>query len=226
MNVRAATRGYEAWLARTVPLVPADLRLKHRLMAADPFSFLRATFYRWAQHWPQLCPELLHAPAVLAVGDLHIENFGTWRDAEGRLVWGINDFDEAARMPYTLDLVRLATSTLLALEEGGLSIAADRACEAILAGYARGISRGPKSFVLEESYGPIRAMALGEERDPGRFWKKMEKLPRSTGVPGEVRKLLARSLPDRRMPFRIVHRRAGLGSLGRPRFTALATWND
>src|SRR5262252_5385745 len=78
MNVREATRRYEAWLARTVPLVPADLRLKHRLMAADPFSFLRATFYRWAQHWPELCPELLDAPGVLAVGDLHIENFGTW----------------------------------------------------------------------------------------------------------------------------------------------------
>ena len=43
-----------------------------------------------------------------------MENFGTWRDVEGRLIWGINDFDESARMPYTNDLVRLATSTLLA----------------------------------------------------------------------------------------------------------------
>jgi len=32
---------------------------------------------------------------VLAVGDLHVENFGTWRDAEGRLIWGVNDFDES-----------------------------------------------------------------------------------------------------------------------------------
>jgi len=36
---------------------------------------------------------------VLAVGDLHVENFGTWRDAEGRLIWGVNDFDEAWRLP-------------------------------------------------------------------------------------------------------------------------------
>ena len=52
--------------------------------------------------------------AVLAVGDIHLENFGTWRDADGRLVWGVNDFDEAAEMPYVLDLIRLATSALVA----------------------------------------------------------------------------------------------------------------
>ncbi len=32
---------------------------------------------------------------VLAVGDLHVNSFGTWRDAEGRLCWGLDDFDEA-----------------------------------------------------------------------------------------------------------------------------------
>ena len=44
------------------------------------------------------------------VGDLHVENFGTWRDVEGRLVWGVNDFDEAYALPYTNDLVRLVAS--------------------------------------------------------------------------------------------------------------------
>jgi hypothetical protein len=46
----------------------------------------------------------------MAVGDLHLENFGIWRDAEGRLVWGVNDFDEAHPMAFTNDLVRLAVS--------------------------------------------------------------------------------------------------------------------
>ena len=55
---------------------------------------------------------------MLAVGDIHVENFGTWRDAEGRLVWGVNDFDEAARMPYAIDIVRLATSAVLAEVQG------------------------------------------------------------------------------------------------------------
>ena len=57
-------------------------------MRADPFVFLRATFYRWLQLWPTICGALDDAPPVLAVGDLHIENFGTWRDREGRLILG------------------------------------------------------------------------------------------------------------------------------------------
>ena len=56
------------------------------------------------------------SPEVLAVGDLHVENFGTWRDIEGRLIWGINDFDEVGRMPYTIDLVRLAASAHIAID--------------------------------------------------------------------------------------------------------------
>ena len=35
-----------------------------------------------------ICSELRKAPAVLAVGDLHIASFGTWRDGFGRLIWG------------------------------------------------------------------------------------------------------------------------------------------
>ena len=97
MDIKQATEEYEAWLGKRLTLVPADLELKHQRMAESPFPFLRATFYRWVQRWPEVCPELATAPAVLSVGDLHVENFGTWRDAEGRLIWGINDFDEAFR---------------------------------------------------------------------------------------------------------------------------------
>jgi len=90
MNIIEATSRYERWLAGRLPLMRSDLQLKHRRMALDPFSFLRASFYRWAQLWPQQCPSLASAPPVLGVGDLHVENFGTWRDEEGRLVWGVN----------------------------------------------------------------------------------------------------------------------------------------
>ena len=61
-----------------------------------------------------------------------MENFGTWRDTEGRLVWGVNDFDEVARMPYALDLVRLITSVLVAKRENGLAIDASGAATAVL----------------------------------------------------------------------------------------------
>jgi len=110
MNIQQATRQYETWLAGHVRVVKSDLGTKHELMAQDAFLFLRATFYRWMQLFPALCPKAASAPTVLAIGDLHVENYGTWRDAEGRLMWGINDFDEAFPLPYTIDLVRLAAS--------------------------------------------------------------------------------------------------------------------
>jgi uncharacterized protein (DUF2252 family) len=93
MNIVKSTRRFESWLGERIPLVPADIRAKHERMAESAFPFLRATFYRWMQLWEKLCADVAVAPRVLAVGDLHIENFGTWRDIEGRLVWGVNDFE-------------------------------------------------------------------------------------------------------------------------------------
>src|SRR5271166_4669082 len=139
MNIVKATYRFEEWLGRHTTLVKPDLRLKHQRMAEAVFPFLRATFYRWMQIWPQVCPELAKAPPVLAVGDLHVENFGTWRDIEGRLVWGINDFDEAAVLPYTIDLVRLATSALLAIHVNHLPVSSGRVCRELLAGYSKGL---------------------------------------------------------------------------------------
>jgi Uncharacterized protein conserved in bacteria (DUF2252) len=195
-------------------------------MATTPFRFLRASFYRWAQHWPGVCPALTEAPHVLAVGDLHIDNFGTWRDAEGRLVWGINDFDEAFAMPYTNDLVRLATSALLATRESALVIKPGRACAAILEGYRAGIKTGGNAFILEKEHRWLRQLAVGALRDPTAFWARMDVLPDCVGTPpSKVVKLLAASLPERGLEFRVAHRVAGLGSLGRQRFVALAEWH-
>src|SRR3979490_1268560 len=119
MNVVKATRQFEAWLAQRTHIDRRDLRLKHSNMKANVFLFLRGTYYRWAELWPQVCPDLAKAPKVLAVGDLHIENFGTWRDVEGRLIWGVNDFWP---MAYTVDWVRLAVSAHLAVEAAHLPL--------------------------------------------------------------------------------------------------------
>src|SRR5271154_1191354 len=91
MNIHEATASYEKWMARHTRLVAVDLRRKHDLMRHSAFEFFRGTFYRWMQLWDEVCPDLQNAPRLLAVGDLHVENFGTWRDAEGRLIWGCND---------------------------------------------------------------------------------------------------------------------------------------
>ncbi|HXY13839.1 MAG TPA: DUF2252 family protein [Terriglobales bacterium] len=226
MNIVKATRRFEKWLAQHVTLVPADLRFKHQRMAESPFAFFRSTFYRWMQLWPEVGEKLTDAPSVLAVGDLHVENFGTWRDIEGRLVWGVNDFDEAAVLPYTLDLVRLATSAMLAAEEGHLSANIKDGFAAILDGYHEALVEGGRPFVLEEEHEWLREVALNELRDPVRFWQKMDGLPKFDGrLPSKARGALEQLMPEPDLSYKLCRRVAGLGSLGHVRAVALALWH-
>ena len=221
-----ANADYERWLGARLRLRRGDLERKHAVMAESSFPFLRATFYRWAERWPAICPELLEAPRVLAIGDLHVENFGTWRDLEGRLVWGINDYDEAWPLPYPNDLVRLMTSALLAIEHHDLELAPDATAEAILRGYAAALESGPQPFVLAEHHHALHEMAVNRLKNPKMFWDKIDAMPRPRrSPPGSVRRTLARELPDPDLEVRFVHRISGLGSLGRERWVAIAQWH-
>jgi len=225
-DILYATADFEKWAARHVKLIRSDVALKHRDMARAAFSFLRGTFYRWAQWWPHVCPELARAPQVLAVGDLHMENFGTWRDVEGRLIWGVNDFDEAWPAAYTVDLVRLLASAYLAIAEEHLSLSRRGAARAIEQGYRDSLAKGGKPFVLAEQHRWLRLLALNKLRDPVRFWEKMRACPPYKGtLPTGVAKLLKSTLPFREEDYELRSRVAGLGSLGHPRILALATWH-
>ena len=95
-SIQQSTRRYETWLREQLKgdLVKQDLARKHDKMKDSAFSFLRATYWRWAETILDVCPDLADAKTVLAVGDIHFENYGTWRDVDGRLVWGVNDYDE------------------------------------------------------------------------------------------------------------------------------------
>ena len=222
MDIVAATRSYERWMASRVTVVRADLFRKHQRMAENPFILLRATFYRWMQMWPNICASLTDAPIVPGIGDLHLENFGTWRDAEGRLVWGVNDIDETCALPYTNDLVRLATSAVLATRHGHLTVTNRAICDAILDGYATSMNRGGRPLVLAEQRRWLREIAISKLRDPFVYWPKLETLPRDRGPIPEV--VFRAALPAPRLPYRALRRTAGVGSLGRRRIVALAEW--
>jgi hypothetical protein len=225
MNIIRATRLYEEWLGQHLVIVKRDLDQKHKNMASDPFLFFRATYYRWAQRWREVCPELADAVQVLCVADLHVENFGTWRDVDARLIWGINDFDEACVLPYTNDLLRLAASANLAIKAGHLQLSLKDACKAILRGYKRGITSGGAPFVLEEEHQFLRKMALSELRDPHAYWEKVTHLPRvRRAIPADAQAALEALMPEAGLRFRVVTRQAGQGSLGRQRFVAIAKW--
>jgi hypothetical protein len=223
MTIVESTKAFEAWLREHLgkELVAADLRTKHQRMSEAPFPFLRATYWRWSETIFDVCPELKSAPAVLSVGDLHLENFGTWRDIDGRLVWGVNDFDEAAEMPYVLDLVRLAASALLGCPHVGTprTISAN-----MLKGYQRGLAN-PHPIVLDQDYDWLRKLVVVPNIDRIHFWQKMESLkPLKHAPPQRYVKVLAGAMPAPKLKLLFSPRTAGLGSLGRPRWVGLAQW--
>jgi uncharacterized protein DUF2252 len=221
-NILEATESFERWTANQVQIVPGDLSLKHRHMAEAVFPFLRATFYRWAQLWPEICRELSRGPHVLVVGDLHVENFGTWRDAEGRLAWGVNDFDEASTAAYAVDLVRLTASAYLAIEDQHLVVTRREAREAIETGYREAIAMGGGPYVLAEKHNWLRKIASSKLRDPIRFWQEIEACPEFRGkLPRPIADLLRGYMPLKQPTLEMKTRIAGIGSLGHPRVLGL-----
>ena len=209
-GVVAATEAYESWLRTQVPTWEPDLEFKHQQMAETPFAFLRGTFYWWLPRWLRLFPDELAAPHLLAVGDLHVENFGTWRDREARLVWGVNDFDEVAHMPYTVDLVRLAGSARLALKSGKLGLTTGMACDAILDGYAASLRSGGRPLVLEEHETWLRRLATGRAREPRQFWGRLRTQPAlDEPLRPVLRRALTASLPRGMTGYNLRRRRAG-----------------
>ena len=67
-------------------------------------------------------------------GDLHAENFGTYLDAGGRLVFDVNDFDEAYLGHWTWDLRRFVASLALL---GWQKALPDEAIDALVETYVR-----------------------------------------------------------------------------------------
>ncbi len=230
MMIGASIASHDAFLRAELgdEVVDEGLAEKRRKMATSPFAFLRASYFRWAETIAEVAPSVMDAPSVLAVGDIHLENFGTWRDADGRLVWGVNDVDEAADMPWTLDLVRLATSALLATREADASAIAARLVE----GYRSGLA-APRAYVLDREHAWLREALIVPEAERAAFWTKLakkrqrfERLAPAKRPPlwPRYRDAAMAALPPGAGPPALWYRSAGLGSLGRPRWVAEAEW--
>ena len=215
---KSAVDDYERWLKTQCAVVPGALARKRKAMAEGAFAFLRATSFRFAAQIQAMLPGLATATMVPSCGDAHTANFGTWRDAEGRLAWGVNDLDDCAMLPWPIDLVRLATSALLLPD----APRAGEAGAAVLTGYA-GRLRAPRGFVLDEDNADLRAFVSPDAAARRKFWAKVDALP-SAEPPAEWQVALLADLPASAALERFAAREAGLGGLGRPRFVAIAQW--
>jgi hypothetical protein len=229
-DIFESTESFEAWMRKRTDVSKKLLKKKHRRMADGPFPFLRATFYRWVEQWPKVCHQLAgrEGDVLLVVGDLHVENFGVWRDSGERLVWGINDFDEACELPFTSDLVRLATSAMLAAEAAKIDTTPKRVCELLLDGYRAGIRSGGAPVLLSSGRHPaLVTLTEHTEENPATFWKKKldpadNPVVKARELPEGLEAMFRASFaPSAELEFLIQRSPGGLGSLGRRRYTAV-----
>ena len=101
---------------------PAAFRAKYRKMAVRPARVLPRhglPVLRRRDRRPTTRSSTSDSGRIWVHGDLHVENFGTYLNSDGRLVFDVNDFDEAYLGRFTWDLQRFAASlALVGLAEG------------------------------------------------------------------------------------------------------------
>ena len=171
---------------------PKAFRRKFRKMAADPFAFYRGSaclFYadvadledRWADE---------RTSRVWIQGDLHAENYGTYMDSAGILVFDVNDFDEAYLGHFTWDLKRMAASLALLGFSKALS---DETIHEMIAGYAGAYLEQVRAFhtgdndnefrlTLDNTDGALHGVLL-----EARLASRLELLDTMTAIEGHER---------------------------------------
>ena len=221
---------------------PERLGLKYAAMRGSPFAFLRATCHLFYERLPKEAD--VKAPNVWACGDLHFENFGSYK-ADNRLVYfDINDFDDAMLAPASWELVRMLASLRVGAEVLGIGADdADHLCRAFVDRYAtalgaakaywveRDTSQGLVRQLLDDLRGRARPAFLDKRTKPGRKARILnvdgqKALPVSDAqralVVGVV-DAFARTQADPRFykVLDVARRVAGMGSLGIGRYVVL-----
>lgn len=138
---------------------PERLQMKYRAMRTNPFVFLRGTCHLFYERLPR-GGVFKSAPLAWVCGDLHLENFGSYK-ADNRLAYfDLNDFDEAALAPASWDLVRFLTS--LRIGADSLAVTTDEAqslCHTFLDAYASALALGKAYWVERDTAdGLVRAL--------------------------------------------------------------------
>ena len=122
-------------------------------MADNEFTFFRATCHLFYEDLAKRAP-LKHSPIVWVCGDLHLENFGSYRASNGLVYFDINDFDEALLAPASWDLARFLCSIGMAANLWKYSSKeAEELMLVALKAYTRQLSEG-KAYAIERETSP------------------------------------------------------------------------
>ena len=92
------------------------LPIKYGRMLVSPFTFYRGSAMVMAA---DLAGTPVTGIEAVLCGDAHLSNFGVFATPERRMVFDVNDFDEAFPGPWEWDLKRLAASAVIAGRDNG-----------------------------------------------------------------------------------------------------------
>jgi uncharacterized protein (DUF2252 family) len=127
------------------------LRVKYKNMRKDPFKFFRGTAHLFYADIPS-DSFLYKSPNVWICGDMHFENFGSFRGDNGLVYFDLNDFDEALLAPCLLDIARFLVSLLLITELLDIKYPdAIKLCNIFLDAYCQSLVEGNSRVVEKES---------------------------------------------------------------------------
>ena len=129
---------------------PERLAMKYAKMRTSPFVFLRGTFHLFHQRLP-VERVLERAPKAWVCGDLHLENFGSYKSDNRFAYFNMNDFDEAALASCTWDVVRLLISVRLGMRELKLEASGIASlCREFVDSYTRELATGKARRIEQE----------------------------------------------------------------------------
>jgi uncharacterized protein (DUF2252 family) len=151
--IESFTRNY----ADLMTADPGAWRGKFRKMAETAFAFYRGSaslFYADVSH--DVDPFLNEKTSrVWIQGDMHAENFGTYMNGKGVLIFDVNDFDEAYVAPFNWDVKRFCASLALIGYQKALSdVEINQMVAAGARAYAQQVARfaageNDKSYALQ-----------------------------------------------------------------------------
>ena len=131
-------------------LVPELLPLRRERMSASAFAFFRGSVE--LMDYDLDYQSSTEIPAVVC-GDAHIGNFGFYASPERRLVFDLNDFDEAGVHPWEWDLRRLLVSVLLAARDSNFKPKkVEKLIQAASASYREALKRMFDQTTLDRFY--------------------------------------------------------------------------
>lgn len=222
---------------------PERLAMKYEKMASSAFVFLRGACHLFYEGLPDT-PLFRDAPLAWCCGDLHFENYGSYKADNRQVYFDINDYDESALAPATWDIVRLLTSIQCGADSLNAtraeSIAVSQSCldayrEALINGKPLWVERETSSGLVNSLLGSLgsrdRADFLDKRttRKEGRRSLKLDgvkALPASSAQKTMVTEFMdqfaaAEPVPKFYKVLDVGRRIAGTGSLGVERFVVL-----